>query len=392
MSDQERLRPWAERERPVGFGLQQEDEAAALFRRVDVAVRFDPQRVALAVLARRSAGSTVRMRFAVVGAAAAVLLGSAGAIAAVRRMPRLGLWLLTVSSSHPPRARSEDLPPPERALPPAPPESMPAIVVEPPPVAPVLASETPARRHAGVHKRTRRLAMHRQPGSARASRALEAVAEPPDVETFALAPAAGTGAPATPDLSALGLLGLPPASPGTGSEPAATAPAAAPESQLARETRLLNQAYSQLRSDDDPAAALDSLDEYLNVHPLGLLRKEASSARVEALIKLRRRNDALAVLRSFPFGEGARDAELRVLRGELTAAHDCESAIRDFVAVSDKVAPPPILDRALYGRAACEARLGQRAQAAASFRAYLRQFPDGNFAAEAKRQVGETAK
>ena len=94
----------------------------------------------------------------------------------------------------------------------------------------------------------------------------------------------------------------------------------------------------------------------------------------------------------FPFGEGARDAELRVLRGELTAAHDCESAIRDFVAVSDKVAPAPVLDRALYGRAACEARLGQRAQAAASFRAYLRQFPDGSFAAEARRQVGEKSR
>jgi TolA-binding protein len=180
--------------------------------------------------------------------------------------------------------------------------------------------------------------------------------------------------------------------PGAAEEPEVTAE---PESQLARETQILQEALSQLRAKDDPTAALEALDRYLNAYPLGLLRKEATSARVEALLKLKRPIDALAALRSYPFGDGARDLELRVLRAELAAGRDCKEALEDFDAVSELVARKaagPVHERALYGRAACQARLGQRDEAAEGFRAYLRQFPSGRFAAPARRQLGEAEK
>jgi TolA-binding protein len=371
MSTRQDLRPWADREKTgqqpgkeYEDEYQYEDEVAGLFRRVDVAVRFDPTRVALAVLARKPQAAG-RLRFALVSAAV-ILLGSAGAVAAVRRMPRLGFWLMTLSTQ-PPRTRAADPPPPERAEPAALAEA-PAATDSVPPVAAQAAVDESSRRHVVAGKR--RLGVVKRTPRARPARL--ALNDEPTIETFPVDP--------LPGLDAVEALAVP------------SVPAQPPESQLARETRLLKQAYSELHGDEDPAAALDSLDAYLSAHPLGLLRKEASIARVEALMRLRRPKDALAVLRAFPFGEGARDAELRVLRAELTAGHDCESAIRDFSAVSGKVAPAAVLDRALYGRAACEARLGRRDGAAAGFRAYLRQFPDGEFAAEARRQLGEGAK
>ena len=186
-----------------------------------------------------------------------MLLGSAGAVAAVRRVPRLGLWLLTVSSTSA-AARSEDLPPPERALPPAPPEirsrRRSSAAGAPPRPRRRWPRRPAAGRHAGVHKRTRRLAMHRRRATPRRSR-VEAAGRTSRPSPWRAA--AAVSAPRDRDLSALGLLG-------DAADTArnllgarrdrAEAPAAAPESPLARETRLLSQAYSQLRSDDDPAA------------------------------------------------------------------------------------------------------------------------------------------
>ena len=383
-TQQEQLRPWADRDRPAGHlagnsdGGGYEEQVAALFRRVDVAVHFNPERVALAVLAHRSAPP--RLRYAMVGAAV-LLLSSAGAVAAVRRAPRLALWLMTITST-PPRMRPAETDVAERVAQPA----LPAPSDLPAPSEPVaVAVEQPTVRSGGsvgsVGRAHRRLALDRRATRTRQPRTLLAAAPEPNLEASPLEAAPPLEIPELPG---------PPSPAVAPPTPAVAAPA--PESQLARESRLLQRAYAQLRTRDDPSGALDTLDEYLSAHPLGLLRKEATSARIESLHKLKRSDEALSALRTFPFGEGARDAELRVLRGELSAAKDCLDALPDFVAVSDKVVPEDVLERALYGRAACEARLGQRAQAVSSFRAYLRQFPAGRFAAEARRQTGEEAK
>jgi hypothetical protein len=135
------------------------------------------------------------------------------------------------------------------------------------------------------------------------------------------------------------------------------APARPQPSALAEETHLLRGAFAQLHRRGDARAALAALDAYAVRFPRGLLRKEAASVRVESLLALGQRRGALAVLQSFPFGPGARDVELRLLRGELGAAWDCPAALADFEAVLRTGPPAPLAERARQGRAACQARI-----------------------------------
>src|SRR5262249_18921193 len=118
----------------------------------------------------------------------------------------------------------------------------------------------------------------------------------------------------------------------------------------------------------------------------GILRREADEARADALLLLGRSDQALAALEGLTLaGAGRRAQELRVIRGELRAARDCTAAARDFGAVLE-AAPAgtsDLTERALYGRAACRARSGDRTGAAADLDLYLDRFPAGRFAAEA---------
>src|SRR5207248_3097537 len=91
------------------------------------------------------------------------------------------------------------------------------------------------------------------------------------------------------------------------------------ESDLAIETRLLGSAVRALRQDHDAAAALAILDEHRARFPQGTLRPEAELARIDALLSLGRRAEALGLLdRALSPGLG-RTRELHVLRGELRA-------------------------------------------------------------------------
>src|SRR5262249_4756548 len=116
--------------------------------------------------------------------------------------------------------------------------------------------------------------------------------------------------------------------------------------------------------------------------PNGVFAPEAASLRLEALVVSGRHAEALAALGSVPAG-----SELSVLRGELRAGLGlCREALADF---ESALAPKGELrERALYGHAACRARLGDEAGARKDLERYLVDYPSGRFAATSRRALG----
>ncbi len=170
---------------------------------------------------------------------------------------------------------------------------------------------------------------------------------------------------------------------------AAAADVRAP-SALATETALLTDALTRLRQQKDAPGALTALDVYDARFPNGTLRREATGARIDALLMLGRDGDALAVLRELTLQPQGRDQELRVIRGELAAKKSCASAVPDFDRILEEAAPRALAERALHGRASCLERLGDGAAATRDLREYLQRFPDGRFAAETRRSLAQS--
>jgi hypothetical protein len=158
-------------------------------------------------------------------------------------------------------------------------------------------------------------------------------------------------------------------------------PAASP---AAEEARLLEGVFHALRSETDGAArALAALDDHDRRFPAGLMRAEAALARVEALLALGRRAEALALLDA-PEAGTSLPRSARLARGELRAeAGRCSDAAGDFAVVL-RGPGDDLSARALYGRASCALRSGDDASAAAALSAYLERQPDGPHAAEAR--------
>jgi len=170
-------------------------------------------------------------------------------------------------------------------------------------------------------------------------------------------------------------------------------PAAAPplgevqnEDNLHTEAQLLDDAMARLRSAHDAAGALSLLDSYRTRFPQGRLQPEAAWLRINVLLALERKKEALAALNSQALTKDTpRAMELRVMRGELRAAAEhCEDAIADFDAVLEQV-EGELQERALYGRSRCRARSGELGGARNDLALYLRRFPHGRFSASARQ-------
>jgi len=158
-------------------------------------------------------------------------------------------------------------------------------------------------------------------------------------------------------------------------------------SALAGETPLLGEALTRLRQQRDASGALKVLDIYRARYPDGTLKREAEGARIDALLLLGRRGDALTELRHLELAPQGRDQELRLIRAELAAANDCAGAMTDFDRVLAEQVSDRLAERALHGRAVCRSRLGDAFGAKHDLGEYLRRFPEGRFAPDAHRAL-----
>jgi TolA-binding protein len=156
---------------------------------------------------------------------------------------------------------------------------------------------------------------------------------------------------------------------------------------ISQEVLELDRAIGYLRRDRNPAAALAALDSYLGRYPHGSMEKEARLARVDALLLLGRNAQALSALEVATFEPGLRSTELLVVRAELRAATDCRRAEADFGLALGRGPDARLLERILYGRAACRAKVRDLTGAEEDLRRYLERFPAGPHADWARRSM-----
>lgn len=159
---------------------------------------------------------------------------------------------------------------------------------------------------------------------------------------------------------------------------------------LVEEARLLRVAVVKLRKEHQPEDALSALDRYTQSYPHGELSAEAQGLRVEALLALDRWAQALELLDGLApqaLAQLPRSLEVSLLRAELKARSGGQeaAAIDAFDAVLAQTERPQLVERALFGRAVCQQRLGRREASRVDLQKYLELFPQGRFAQQAKR-------
>jgi hypothetical protein len=159
------------------------------------------------------------------------------------------------------------------------------------------------------------------------------------------------------------------------------------------EAALVATMFRALHAEHDPARALALAEGHARAFPDGELTVEATAARVEALLALGRRSQALEILDGVSDDAAATSPARTLLRGELRLAGGrCALALRDFVVVESAKSGGGANDlgsRAFLGHGTCSARLGDLAGARASFARYLEISPTGPAAGEARRFLSE---
>ena len=158
------------------------------------------------------------------------------------------------------------------------------------------------------------------------------------------------------------------------------------QSELARESRLVASAIAKLRQEGDAEAALVILDQHRAEFASGALRSEATATRIEALLRLGRNPQALALLDAQSLSAKGVGREMLVARAELRADKGRRSAaLHDFdLLLSVWGKTDAVAERAVYGRAVCRAKSGDWDGARHDFERYLGDFPQGRFAEQAR--------
>lgn len=220
----------------------------------------------------------------------------------------------------------------------------------------------------------------------------ELPSEPQAAAPVLAAPAAAVAAPAAavmppPSAHPRAIAEVPPPAPAQASHVRAPERGANAEAQASVGAELIASAFRDLRSRGDASAALRSLDDYDRRFPKGVLRSESRVARVEALLTLDRRKEALRLLETAE-GGSALTRDVRVTRGELLVESDrCAGALRDFDSVLAARDSDAAGGRALYGRAGCRIRSGDNQGARRDLVRYLAVHADGPSAAAARRAL-----
>jgi hypothetical protein len=175
----------------------------------------------------------------------------------------------------------------------------------------------------------------------------------------------------------------PPPAPGVDPDLAPPEPSA-----IAVEQALLGQAMRMLRDGHDARSALALLAQHAERFPKGALHAEEDMLRIEALLALGKRDEALGILDRVSIASLPNRDEQLVVRGELRAAkqrwreakQDFDEALEAHVLPATSAKARAIQERALWGRASARSRLGDQPGARADLDLYLRHFPGGRFA------------
>jgi tetratricopeptide (TPR) repeat protein len=150
------------------------------------------------------------------------------------------------------------------------------------------------------------------------------------------------------------------------------------------EAALLRRILELAKSPRGANQALDAIADYRRRFPAGTLGREADLAEVRADVALDRRREAIETLdQLLSLSDPPRAAALSLLRGELLAKQDrCTEALASWSALA--VQSSGENERLLHGRASCLATLGRWSESQAVYRAYLKAFPQGRFAGDAR--------
>jgi hypothetical protein len=138
--------------------------------------------------------------------------------------------------------------------------------------------------------------------------------------------------------------------------------------------KFLSEAIRALRVEHSPGTALFLLDSHATQLGRSTFAHEALLLRVEAMLALHRGDEVLQLLDGAALADVAASRSLLITRGELRAnANRCADGLGDFDLV---LAKSKQADRqALFGRAMCRKKLGDRAGAQADVERYRREFP-----------------